>query len=76
MLYHAILQLNQKAKQSAKQKKQTINLTHQKGHNKTKLAKKQTTTQTKKAKAQIITQTAFNKQNTINRRNDFKKLIN
>lgn len=67
MLYHAILQLNQKAKQTAKQSQ---NITGQKRHVRTKLSNKKT----KKAKAQIISQTAFNKQNTVDRRTDFKKL--
>lgn len=70
MLYHAILQLNQKVRQTAKRnsrigQKQPGNVVQAKLSNR----------QTKKAKAQILSQTAFNKQNTINRRNDFKKLV-
>ena len=61
MLYHAILQLNQKAKQS----KKTAKLLKKHMGN-------QGTRQTKKAQSQ--SQHAFNNQNTIDRRNDFKKL--
>jgi len=60
MLYHAILQLNQKAKQT-KRTTSSMN-TH---------VKKLSGKQTKKAQSQL----AFNKLNTINRRNDFKKLV-
>jgi hypothetical protein len=62
MLYHAILQLNQKATQT---KRTTSSMNTQ--------VKKLSGKQTKKT--QILSQTAFNKQNTINRRNDFKKLV-
>ncbi|NBV28494.1 hypothetical protein EBS02_05690 [bacterium] len=64
MLYHAILQLNQKAKQT-KRAQLLLNTR----------VKKYSGKQTKKAKAQIISQTAFNNQNTVDRRNDFKKLV-
>ena len=61
MLYHAILQLNQKAKQT-KRAQLLLNTR----------VKKHSGKQTKKAQSQ--SQHAFNKQNTIDRRNDFKKL--
>jgi hypothetical protein len=62
MLYHAILQLNQKAKQT-KRTPTSLNTR----------VKKHSGKQTKKQ--QILSQTEFNKRNTINRRNDFKKLV-
>ncbi len=62
MLYHAILQLNQKAKQTKRAIHQLNTLPNKQRHS----GKK-----TKKAQTQL----AFNKQNTINRRNDFKKLV-
>lgn len=65
MLYHAILQLNQKAKQTAKQKQRS---TIQK---KVMVGAKLSNKKTKKAQSQL----AFNKQNTVDRRNDFKKLV-
>lgn len=65
MLYHAILQLNQKAKQTAKQKQRP---TIQK---KVMVGAKLSNKKTKKAQSQL----AFNKQNTVDRRNDFKKLV-
>ena len=64
MLYHAILQLNQKAKQT-KRAQLLLNTR----------VKKYSGKQTKKAKSQIISQTAFNNQNTVDWRNDFKKLV-
>ena len=64
MLYHAILQLNKKAKQTAKRSQ---NITGQNSHVRTKLSNKKT----KKAQSQL----AFNKQNTVDRRTEFKKLV-
>lgn len=65
MLYHAILQLNQKAKQTAKQKQRTTN------QKKVMVCAKLSNKKTKKAQSQL----AFNKQNTVDRRTNFKKLI-
>lgn len=67
MLYHAILQLNRKAKRTAKSNSRI-------GQTQTDKIMPKKYKKTKKAKTQIISQTAFNKQNTIDRRNDFKKL--
>lgn len=78
MLYHAILQLNQKANKTTKaktkkgknknpSKQMLITSSSKMLPNKTKNTK-----QTKKAQSQ----SAFNKQNTIDRRNEIKKLMN
>jgi hypothetical protein len=66
MLYHAILQLNQKATQTKRVSKQKKNRKSQ--NDRQEFKQKQTKKQTG--------QQAFNKQNTISRRNEFKLLAN
>lgn len=65
MLYHAILQLNQKAKQTRRVSKQK----NQSNSKHRQLLKQK---QTKKQ----ISQQAFNKKNTVDRRNELKLLAN